>query len=246
MIYYIKFFEGRYKDMMKKIFVPDSILRILERIGDVYERDLKIQIEEFEKFKAGLKNGNSSLLVCEEGKEVEAKMRLMYAIKEYYEPLCVDDIYRVENDVYIQEGLRERIERLSTESRTRKEALSILSFLKDAYRSSWGQGDSNYKIRDFRLVKTEDEFKRILDIEDAEELTAKKNLNLEFNSIQVGLVTMDSIDIYKKKKIFEDYQKFLLEHSSDIDFNDALEVFNLWHDVRETAIYYVYVPELKK
>ena len=57
---------------------------------------------------------------------------------------------------------------------------------------------------------------------------------------------MDWTTIYKKKGIFEDYQRFCHEHIGDMGFDDALKMFNLWHDVRETAIYYIYAPREKK
>ena len=62
------------------IFLPESIERTLERIGDAYKRKIKngkkdkenntvkTQLEYFEKFKASLENGTNQLLICEEGK----------------------------------------------------------------------------------------------------------------------------------------------------------------------------------
>lgn len=258
------------KEGIAMIFLPESIERILERIGEAYKRDIKkrksyyssiskngktytgtdtvkIQLENFEEFKASLKNGTSQLLVCEEGKEDEAKIRLMYAVWEWYEPLWMEDVYRVENDVYIQRGLRKRLERLGTEYETQKEALNLLGFLNNAYGSSWGQGDEHYKIKDFRLVDSEEEFENILnEFNGAEELTNSKWLIVDYTTIRVALVPMDRMSIYKKKGIFEDYQRFCKEHLGDMNFDNAFKMFNLWHDVRETAIYYIYAPKQKK
>ena len=258
------------KEGTTMIFLPESIERSLERIEEVYKRDIKkrrsyyhsiskngkkytgtdtvrIQLEYFQEFRESLENGTSPLLICEEGKEDEAKIRLMYAVWEWYEPLWGEDVYRVENDVYIQRGLKKRIERLSTEPKTQKEALNLLGFLNNAYQSSWGQEDSRYKIKDFRLVKSEEEFEKILNkFKDAEELTASKRLIVDYTTIRVALVPMDWSTIHKKKGIFEEYQRFLNEHLYDRNFNNAFDMFNLWHDVRETAIYYIYAPEPKK
>ena len=125
--------------------------------------------------------------------------------------------------------------------------INLLGFLNNAYNSSWGQFDAYYKIKDFRLVESEEEFEKILNrFNGAEELTASKWLIVDYTTIRVALVPMDRITIYKKKGIFEDYQRFLKEHLSDMDFDNAFNMFNLWHDVRETAIYYIYVPKEKK
>lgn len=241
------------------IFLPESIERTLERIGDAYKSKIKngkkdkenntvkTQLEYFEKFKASLENGTNQLLICEEGKEDEAKIRLMYAVWEWYKPLCMEDIHRVENDAYIQNGLKERLERLCSDAKLKKEALNLLGFLNNAYSSSWGQGDTHYKIKDFRLVESEEEFEKILnEFYSAEELTASPWLIVEYTTIRVALVPMDWTTIYKKKGIFEDYQRFCHEHIGDMGFDDALKMFNLWHDVRETAIYYIYAPREKK
>lgn len=194
-----------------------------------------------------MENGTSQLLVCEEGKEDEAKIRLMYAVWEWYEPLSMEDVYRVENDVYIQRGLRERIESLGNECETQKEALNLLGFLNNAYNSSWGQEDAHYKIKDFRLVESEEEFERILnEFNGADELTASKWLIVDYTTIRVALVPMDWRTILKKKGIFEDYQRFCKEHLGDMNFDDAFKMFKLWHDVRETAIYYIYAPKAKR
>lgn len=258
------------KEGIMMISVPESIERILGRIEDAYKRDIKkcksyyssiskngktytgtdtvkIQLEYFDEFKASLENGTSQLLVCEEGKEDEAKIRLMHAVRKWYEPLLMEDVYRVENDVYIQRGLRERIESLGNECETQKEALNLLGFLDNAYNSSWGQEDAHYKIKDFRLVESEEEFERILkEFNDAEELTASKGLIVDYTTIRVALVPMDWRTIIKKKGILEDYKRFFEEHLGDMNFDDAFKMFMLWHDVRETAIYYCYVHKAKK
>ena len=202
------------KEGIAMIFLPESIERILERIGEAYKRDIKkrrsyyssiskngkkytgtdtvkIQLEYFEEFKTSLENGTSQLLVCEEGKEDEAKIRLM--------------------------------------------------------NSSWGQDDAHYKIKDFRLVESEEEFEKILNkFDDAEELTASKWNIVDYTTIRVALVPMDRRTILIRKGLFEDYKRFYKEHLSDMNFDSAFKMFNLWHDVRETAIYYIYAPKVKK
>ena len=57
---------------------------------------------------------------------------------------------------------------------------------------------------------------------------------------------MDRRTILIRKGLFEDYQRFYKEHLGDMNFDSAFEMFNLWHDVRETAIYYIYAPKVKK
>ena len=257
------------KEKTTMIFLPESIERTLERIEEAYKKDIKkhkvyfssilkdgkkytgtdtvrIQLESFKQFKESLKCETSKFLVCEEGKEDDAKIRLMYAIREWYKPLLNEDIYRIENDVYIQSDLKKRLKKLSTKPRTKKEALNLLEFFNNAFNSSWGPVDSQYKIRDFRLVNSKEKFEKILnEFNNVEELTDDKDLVVDFTTIRVALVTMDWVTIYKRKGIFEEYQRFYKKHLGSMNFNDELKMFNLWHDVRETAIYYIYAPEEK-
>lgn len=250
------------------IYLPESIERTLGRIAEAYKRDIKkgksyyssitkngktytgtdtvrIQLEYFEGFKASLENGKSELLICEEGKEDEAKIRLMNAIYEWYEPLSMQDIYLIEKDVYIQKELKKRITKLKKESNTKQEAENLLGFLNNAHNSSWGQEDEHYKIRDFRLVESAEEFEKILEESNGvRELTSSKNLIVDFTTIRVALVPMGWRTVMKKKGIFEDYKRFT-NNLGDINFDAAFKMFNWWHDVRETAIYYIYVPTAK-
>lgn len=251
------------------IYLSESIERILERTLEILKKDVErkrtcssyalsegkvyygtdiaqMQLERFQEFKASLEDETNPLLVCDEGKEDEAKIRLMYAIAKFYEPLYQSDIDFITHDVHVQKGLREQIEKLSTQRKTKKEALSLLDFIDNAYSSSWGQMDENYKMRDFRLVETEEEFQKILDnFKEAEELVADKNI-IKFTTIRVAFIPIDCITLYKKKGIYEEYKRLLKTPFKGVCFEDVLEMFDLWHDVRETAIYCVYAPEVKK
>lgn len=254
------------KEGVIMIFIPESIKRILKRIENAYQEDLakgvaycyaidkngqlytgtdavRIQLENFKEFKTSLEDGTSELLMCEEGKEDEAKIRLMHAIGKFYEPLSSKNIMIIKRDVYVQRGLKTRIKKFRAKTKKYGEASNLLELIRDAHWSSWGQGDSEYEVRDLRLAESEAEFEAILTTEGAIELTKSKNLLVEFTSIRVALVTLDEMDIYQDKGIFEDYKRFLNEHLKCKDFDDAMKMFNLWHDVRETAIYYVYVPK---
>ena len=95
--------------------------------------------------------------------------------------------------------------------------------------------------------ESEEEFEKILNkFDDAEELTASKWNIVDYMTIRVALVPMDRRTILIRKGLFEDYQRFYKEHLGDMNFDSAFKMFNLWHDVRETAIYYIYAPKVKK
>lgn len=250
------------------IYLPESIERTLARIEKTYKKDIKIgrayyhsitkdgktytgtdtvkiQLEYFKEFKASLEDGTSEFLFCEQGQEERAKIRLMNAIREFYDPLFHEDICIINNDVYFERGLRKRIQSLSTQIQTKEEAENLLRFFDNAHSSSWGQEDAYCEIRDFRLVKSEEEFEEILAKFHAEELTRCKKLLVDYNTIRVALVTVGCRTIYKKKGIYEDFQRLCKEYRGDKDFDNVWKMFNIWHDVRETAIYYIYAPKVE-
>ncbi len=215
------------------IYLSESIERMLERIEIVCKRDIKkckayfsmvtrdgknyygsdtvrFWLEDFKAFKAALLDGSSEYLKCEEGFEEEAKISLMQAIYAWMSPFWSDDISWIQNDVYVQRGLKKRIERLADLPETHDEAENLLNFIEKAYCSGWGQMDEYYKIKEFRMLDTEEEFEEILHSSTvAEELTRRKYLIVDFKVIRVAIIPEDWRSIHKKKGIFEDYNRFV-------------------------------------
>lgn len=234
------------------IFLPASIERTLERISEAYKRDIKKgrpyakkQLEVFEAFKASLENGTSELLNCNYGREYEAKIRLMHKIEKFYDPLLQSDLNLILNDVFIQNGLIAQLDKLCADNKTQAGASALLNFIYTAHSSSWGPSDSDgFRIRDFRLAKSEKEFEEILNkFKNAEELSNSNNLFLDLATIRVAFIPVSREMIYKSKGIYEERSRFVNEiFATPLNFSDALKMYDLWHDVRETAIYYICAP----
>ena len=253
------------KEGTTMIIVPESIKRILGRTIEIYSRDLenhrsynnsitvngktytgtdttRIRLRLLKIFKATIENGTNELLVCEKGKEDEAKIRLMYKVKSYFKPLSCNDISYIMNDVYLEDGLCKQIHNLSDKAKTHQEASLILEFFNNGYYASWEQEDAYYQVRDFRFVKSKKDFDNIFITEkNIQDFTPDT-----FTTIRICFVPMSCISIYKKKGIWEEYQNFLEAHRNTKDLKGAIDMFNLWHDVKERAIYYIYAPDVPK
>ncbi len=254
------------------IYLPEIFKRTFDRIEEIYRRDIakgerycssitrrgttyygtdtvRVYLDMFREFREDLEKGTSPLLQCEDGYEEVAKVKLMHAVWDFYEPLSANDVYWVNNDVYASEELIQRLTDHAERKKTKKEAESILDFIKEGYCSRWGQGDEHYKVRDFRLVTTVADFEEVLKEENAEELTGNSMNLMEFNTIRVALVPIERTTIYKKKGIMEDYIRFthdLFQNPKNEEaIDDGLKVWDIWHDVRATGIYYVYVPKAR-
>lgn len=260
--------EGELEYGYTRLYLPESIERTLDRIEQTYISDVQkgksyyslikrngkeyvgtdtvlLHLADFRRFKARLKNEDAidPLLICKKYSENEAKIKLMYEIWTWYDPLWNEDIKKITNDVFVQKELRNNLNTLSRKRGPAKaESKKIIKFIDTAHYSSWGMDDERYRIRDFRLVRTPDEFEDILKNEKAEEISASSNCIEEFNIIRVALVTLDFETLYKKKGLYEEYIHLRDEYVTSSCFENAVKMFNLWHDVRETAIYYVYCP----
>ena len=178
-------------------------------------------MEEFSKFKKELDEGSSQFLFCENGKEDEAKIRLMKKIFGYLSPLNVDDISWIMNDVRVQSGLKSRLRSLARNNKFRQEVSKLLNFIKNSYFSACSQFDEGVRDKEFRLVESKRTFEEILHSSgDVREL-------YQFTGIQVAMLLLDEVAVYYQRGIFDEYNKFLKRHLKDRDFTNAIEMFNL-------------------
>lgn len=250
------------------IFPSENVLRVLSRIDEIMTRDIKNGThyyssmtvgkktytgtelvkqyrKSFRKFKASVEDGSCKLLQCDLGKEDYAKVQFLYELWRWCEPLSCEDWNRILGDVFVQRKLRSRLEAHLRGGKITAEAKSLLRFINNAYGSSWGQQDSDYRVRDFRLVETEEEFEELLHSSTvAEELTRSANLIEPFYYIRVLWIPDDFRTVHKEKGIFEDYNLWASTINwNEIDFGDAVKAYNLWHGVTNRANYFVYVPK---
>jgi hypothetical protein len=250
------------------IFPSEHVIRALNRIDDIMTRDIKNGThyyssmtvgkktytgtdlvkqyrKRFRKFKASVEDGTCELLKCDLGKEDHAKVQFLYELWRWCEPLSCEDWNRILGDVFVQRKLRSRLEEHVRGGKVAAEAKSLLRFINNAYGSSWGQQDSDYRVRDFRLVETEEEFEELLHSSTvAEELTRSRNLIEPFNYIRVMWIPDDFRTVHKQKGIFEDYNLWAANINwNEIDFGDAIKAYNLWHGVTNRANYFVYIPK---
>ena len=201
----------------------------------------------FRKFKASLEDGSSKFLKCDLGKEDHAKVQLLYELWRWGDPFSCEDWNRIFGDVFVQRKLRSRLEEHMRGGKVAVEAKSLLKFINNAYGSSWGQQDSDYRVRDFRLVETEEEFEELLHSSTvAEELTRGPYLIESFNYIRVMWIPDDFRTVHKQKGIFEDYNLWAANINwNEIDFGDAVKAYNMWHGITNRANYFVYIPKVE-
>lgn len=220
-----------------KLYITGNIRRILEMIEQVYKKR-KLPLEDFKKFRHSLENGSNDLLFYEEGQADEAKIHLMEEIKKYYSPMPMREVYRMIHSVEIERGLSSRLIQLKELPRTKAEATRLLTFMNTAQFSCWGQVDENIEMKVFKLVASSEQFEKLLKDPNIEELTQSYNLLIPFTTIRVAIKLIDYDTLYIDKGIYEDYIDCIKRHFSNP--NPAIEMFNFWHGVMSTAIFYIY------
>ena len=248
------------------IFLSEHVLRVLERMDAIMARDIergthyyasmtvdgktytgtelvKEYRKGFRKFKVSLEDGSSELLQCDLGKEDQAKVRLLYELWRWGEPFSCEDWNRIFGDVFVQRKLRARLEAHASGGKLAREASNLLKFINNAYASSWGYTDSDYRVRNFKPVETEEAFDELLHSSTvAEELTRGTNLIEQYKHIRVMWIPDDHRTVHKQKGIFEDYNLWAAQINwNEIDFDDAVKAYNMWHGVANRANYFVYV-----
>lgn len=247
---------------MERILMPQSITRTIERLNTIYHRYVSISestlaterirytaqrirpfLDRFEKFKSDLLQDNSYVLTYETGNIYEENVKLMRTIFSFYEPLCGDDIATIENDVIIFGTLKNKLESiaLSKSQQAINEASCILKFINNAVSCSWGQSDEPYRIKEFRLVPNLQTFQSLIEKRCEEELTSGEDLSVRFSTIRMSFKPINYPEIYESKAISKVYENFVQECCKCCDIDDYIKMFNLWHDVRPTAVYHIYI-----
>lgn len=212
----------------------------------------------FRRLKKGLLDGTSKVLECEPGKEYEAKAMLMNWVYQHYDPFDSKAIARIKGDVIASRKLKNRLGDYLQDAGAHDEAETLLDFINGAINSSWGQDDADYFVKEFRLIESKEEFAKCLQEKDVEDLTTgqtywftpngnrKKSYKKPFEFISVAWKPVSAKTIYKEMGIYEEFETVRDSYvcNRNVDFVRVLEAFDLWHGVRERAIYYIYAPKL--
>lgn len=246
-----------------RIFLPSHIIQKLYLLEETYKQAVKdgrsyysgiykqgkeyvgkdtarILLGEVKMFKESLEKGTNKLCWCEKGHEDEAKIEIVNAIYKYYAPLSYYEQNYIENEVHIEDGVLQRIYNFRYRIAFQNEAIPFLNFFANAKTSGAGSGEEKYQIKDFRLIESEEEFEQILKKHSSsEEITEQKD------SIRMIFCPKEKDDLYKEKGCWEAYKKLFEKYRKKDNLERAIKMFDVWNDIKETAVYYIYAPEYK-
>lgn len=106
--------------------------------------------------------------------------------------------------------------------------------------SSWEQVDEYCKVREFKLMKSKQEYNRILKEEGVQILNSKLEGQ---NQIQIAFLRISKEEVLEEKGLKYDYKDFANEYAYSLD-GEELKAYRLWFDIREKGIYYIYIPNV--
>lgn len=242
------------------IKITSSIERILERTEYVlrlkWERESneteKIYKEkrykEFQNLRKEIENGtNVNVLQPDNWK---SRIQLFRVITEYWQGFSKGEVSYIKDFIFKSRKLENEIKKLMKDSNTRFEAKYILFFIRDARNSCWSYIDENAEVKYFKLVQSLRTFSRIVN-EGVQDVITPENTSeyLPLKKLRLAL-KYEQVDenLYKKKGVYEEFRKFcieleelLKETGNEIEQYDY-DVFNLWNNLRNTATYYIFIP----
>ena len=197
-------------------------------------------LEDLKQFRTALETQELAIF---QGTEEDVIAKIYNAIQDYYEPLNAEAISEITKVVWVQSQLRRELKKAAKKRRkTCQEARGILDYIKNAKHIAWSQDDECVQRKIFKLVKTNEEFEFILksNKDKCTELTVE--CSEPFEMIRIAMVEISFKEQYQSKHIVKEYKKLFDAHKLDWK-QRAFDQFNFWHDVMNTAVYYVFIPQ---
>ncbi len=180
------------------------------------------------------------------GTDFEVQKRIYEKICEYYKPLSPEAICRITHDVVCQGQLEDAIRAAKKNTATFKDAVQISRFISNGCILNWGECDEKVNRKIFKLIKTEESFESLLNRTGKDSLVEITSDGImHYNNIRVAFQFLEIPALYRKQARYREYRNFWEAPHSVEDFDLDFTIFNMWNDITETGIYYVYIPQVQ-
>lgn len=244
--------------------VPAHIKQLVDRIITEYERlcrqghkialqmyrnnriysgteTTKYYLEEVRKFRKLLDKPTGSMFV---GHEMDVNKRIYKRICEFYKPLSPTAIKRITCSTSCQGQLEDALYSARKKPYLAADLKHLSWFITNGNTVSWNHIDENVQHKYFKLVRTESAFEKLFSTKSAAPLVEITKIgSFECSHIRIALQIQDIEAIYRKQSKFREYKNFWSTATNIDEFELEHTIYNLWNDVAETGIYYVYIPE---
>ena len=220
-----------------RITIPTHIKELLERmIEELYMVRMAQNIKDFE---IALDKQEDELFQKDD--EYRIKKEIVFYIKNYLEVLPRESYYNVYREVYCDEKIKKLIRKRKFQDQVIKEEVDkFKEFIKNRKNVSWSQDDAYVDSCIFKFVSTEQDFEEVLSSQKCEELTP--GCKEKFTRIRIAFLEKTERDIYEERGLLDEVKRFYDEHIQNNNIESDLETFDMWHNIKRTGIYYVFVP----
>ena len=178
------------------------------------------------------------------GTETDIRKKIYLKICEFYKPLSEEAISRITHQVDCQEQLERALRAAKKNPSTAEDAKNLLWFISNCCVINWGRCDENINSKIFKLVKSEDAFEKLLSRTNEDttiEITHRSRT--DYSKIRIALQTIDIPTMYRKQVRVREFRNFWEGPHADNEFDIEYTIFNMWNDITETGIFYVYIPK---
>lgn len=178
------------------------------------------------------------------GTETDIRKKIYLKICEFYKPLSQEAICRITHSVDCQGQLERALQAAKKDPSTAEDAKKLSCFIANGRVLNWGQCDEHINSKVFKLVKSEDAFEKLLSRTDEDTTVEITQISISpYTKIRVALQTIDIPTMYRKQVRVREFKNFWEGYHAPDEFDIEYTIFNMWNDITETGIYYVYIPK---
>ena len=177
--------------------------------------------------------------------EEEFRKKVYFKICEFYKPLSETAILRITHSSTCQGQLENALRLAKKKPELYSEAKFISWFISNACTQHWCDADETIIQKEFKLVKNEEEFEKLVTGKNkipAIEITQAGKI--PFTHVRIALQKFSIEDCYRKKSRMREYRNFWESPHKIEEFSTDCEIFNMWNNIYEKGIYYVYFPKI--
>lgn len=176
--------------------------------------------------------------------EEEFRRKVYQKICEFYNPLSETAILRITHSTACQEQLERALRAAKKNLSLASDAKFLSWFISNACIQSWCPADESINHKEFKLVKTEEAFEKLLSGQEKyPTIEITQDGNAPYSRFRIALQTIDIEACYRKQSRVREYRNFWDNYHNIEEFDTDYKIFNMWNNITETGIYYVYIPQ---
>ena len=177
--------------------------------------------------------------------EEEFRKKVYFKICEFYEPLSEVAIKRINHSSQCQGQLEELLRSAKKDPNIYHEAKFISWFISNACIQHWCDEDETIACKEFKLVKSEEAFEKLINTPGRyPTIEITQSGKIPFSHFRIALQKFNIEDCYRKRSKLREYRNFWESSHNIEEFSTDCEIFNIWNNISETGIYYVYFSKI--